>query len=82
MIINRGLTEENTYLGIISPIGISHPELAIFYTIGYWGFFSLTQLYLALEIPNPQFGILYPTGELISPIGDNITDWGYYLLVL
>ena len=27
------------------------------------------------EIPNPQLGILSPTGNLISPIGDIINNW-------
>ena len=34
------------------------------------------------EIPNLQLGILSPTGYLISPIGDNMPDWGYFLLVV
>ena len=32
------------------------------------------------EIPNLQFNILFPTGDLISLIGDNISGWGYVLL--
>ena len=39
--------------------------------MGDWGF-----------IPNPQLGILSPIGYLISPIGDNISNCGYFLLVV
>ena len=34
------------------------------------------------EIPHPQLGILSPTWDLISPIGDHMPNWGYFLLVV
>ena len=34
------------------------------------------------EIPNPRLGKIYPTGDLISPIGDNMPNLGSFLLVL
>ena len=34
------------------------------------------------EIPNPQSDILSPTGYVISPIGNNMPNWGYFLLVV
>ena len=34
------------------------------------------------EIPNPQLGILFPTGDSISLIGDDMPNRGYYLLVV
>ena len=35
-----------------------------------------------LEIPNSQLEILSPTVDLISLMGDNILNWGYFLLVV
>ena len=76
----RGLTKENTQLGIIislignliSPIGdvlcnwLSDSALPDSYN------------------PNPKLGILSPIedlisliGDFISPIGDNMHNWGY-----
>ena len=75
----RGLTEENTQWGIISPIGYLNNQMGIFYPIG--DLFSYSALPDS-EIPNPQLGILCPIGNLIFPIGDNMHNWGYFMLVV
>ena len=33
------------------------------------------------EIPNPKLGILSMTGDFMSPIGDIMPNWGYFLKI-
>ena len=71
----RGLTEENTQLGIKSPIGyFKSPIGDFFFRLGIGDMFSDSALPDSY-IPNPQLDIL-------SPIGGNMPNWGYFLLVL
>ena len=73
---NRGLTEENTQLRIIFPIG--YFKFPMGYILSKWGLgiYSLTLLYMTQKssIPKwvyyPQIGILYTQLGIICPIGD------------
>ena len=71
----RGFTEENTKLGIISPIGYyKSPNEDI---LSNWrlGHCSLTPLYLTQKFPNsnwvyyPQFGICFNQLGMLCPVG-------------
>ena len=73
---NRGLPEENTLLGIISPIGhYKSPIGAILFNWGF-GICSLGLLYQTHISPIPnwvyylQLGIGGPQLRIICPIGD------------
>ena len=77
----RGLTDENSQLAIKCPIGYFKSHLGIFIQLWIGDFSSLSVL-AESNIPNPQLGILSPTGDLICPIGDIMPDWGYSLFVV
>ena len=79
--IIRGLTEENTQLRIISPIGYFKFRLVIFYPIGDWGF-VLWSCFTRLRNPQSPAGYIIPTIYLISLIGYNMTNLRYFLLVV
>ena len=58
---------------------ISNPQLIIFYPNGAGDFFSDS---LPDSFSNPQLDMLSLSGNIRSPIGDNMANWGYCLLVL
>ena len=91
----RGLTEENTRLGIISPIGYFKSPIGYFKSpigdiLSIWGLVicSLTLRYQTHISPIPnwicyaQLRISDPQLGIIFTNGDNILNWGYCLLVL
>ena len=75
LFFNKGLTEENPRLDI------SNSQLVIFHPIRDWWF--LLGLCVTRPIfPSTQLHILSPIRNLRLPIGDNMSNWGYCLLVL
>ena len=62
-------------------MGISNSQLGIFFQFGIEDWFSESALPDS-DIPNPKSGILSPTGDLISPIRDNIPNWEFFLLII
>ena len=58
-------------------LGISNPQLGYFIQVGIGDLFSDFALHVS-EIPNPQLGILSPTGDMIFSIGHNMSNWGYF----
>ena len=79
---NRGLTEENTQLGIIYPIGYFKILIGnILWNWDWWFFLWLCATRL-VNFPNTQLGILSPIVDLRFPIWGKMPNWGYCLLVL
>ena len=83
----RGLTEENIQLSKISPTGYFKSPIGDFFIQLVIGdlFSDSTLPDSALPdsyILNPQLDILSPIWYLRSPIGNNMPNWGYCLLVL
>ena len=74
---NRGIQKENTRLGIISTIGYFKSQIGDILSDWGIGFFSLTLLYL-----KSPMCILSPNRDLISPNVDNMSNWGYFLLLV
>ena len=72
---NRGLTEENTQLGIISRIGYFKSPIGDIFQLGMGVLFSDSALpdsyipnwiyYLHLGISDPRLGIIWPIGDIV-----------------
>ena len=67
----KGLTEENTRLGKMSPIAYLKSPISDILSNWRLVIFSLTAL-PDPYIPNPQLALSSPIRDLISPIGDKI----------
>ena len=78
----RGLTKLKYQLGIISPNEYFKSQIKDIITqLGIGDLLSDSALPDS-DIPNPQLSVWSPTGDFISPIGDNMSDWGYLLQVV
>ena len=71
---NRGLTEENTQLGIISRIGYFKSPIGDIFQLGMGVWFSDSALPDSY-IPNPRLDILSPIWDLLSQIRDDMPYW-------
>ena len=79
--MNRGLTEENNQLDIISPIGFSNPQWGL--VICFW--LCVTRIIhpqspIGYNMSNFRLVICFLTLRYqtrLSPIGYNMTNWGY-----
>ena len=74
---NIGLTEKNTQLDIISPIGYFKSPIGYIFRLKIRDLFSDSAL-LDSYIPNPQTDILSLIKDLRSPIKDNMSNWDIF----
>ena len=78
--INRQLTENIPNWVYYPQLGILYHQLGISHSIGNWGLLSHKNKTSEDKIPNNYLDKISPI--LYPRLGENVPDWGYFLLVV